>query len=123
MSITVEQHADVTLALLSGRINHTGAAQFETDLMAVVETTAEESPNIVLDMRDVEYMSSVGLRVLMLASKAAKAQDKNVVVAGLQSTMREIFEISRFDLVFKTYATTEEALSDLSSQALTSFTT
>jgi anti-anti-sigma factor len=76
---------------------------------------------VVIDLADVEYISSVGLRVLMLASKQAKAQGGALVVADLQPVVREIFEISRFTLVVEVFATLREALAKLSPAALAAF--
>ena len=44
----------------------------------------------MLDLSGVDYISSVGLRVLMLAAKQAKKQGGTVVVANLQTVVREI---------------------------------
>ena len=63
----------------------------------------EDGIAIVLDLSQVEYMSSVGLRVLMLAAKQCKGQHSNIAVAALGEQMREIFQISRFDMVFPVY--------------------
>lgn len=63
----------------------------------------EDGIAIVLDLSQVEYMSSVGLRVLMLAAKQCKGQHGNIAVAALGEQMREIFQISRFDMVFPVY--------------------
>jgi anti-anti-sigma factor len=69
----------------------------------------------------VEYISSVGLRVLMLASKQVKAQGGALAVADLQPVVREIFEISRFNLVLEVFPTLREALTKLSPAALAAF--
>jgi anti-anti-sigma factor len=76
---------------------------------------------VVIDLTGVEYISSVGLRVLMVASKEAKAHGRTLVVCGLQPVVREIFEISRFNLVLKVFATLREALTAVSPAALAEF--
>jgi anti-anti-sigma factor len=75
----------------------------------------------VIDLGAVEYLSSVGLRVLMLASKQVKAQGGALAVADLQPVVREIFEISRFNLVLEVFPTLREALAKLSPAALAAF--
>jgi anti-sigma B factor antagonist/stage II sporulation protein AA (anti-sigma F factor antagonist) len=67
----------------------------------------------VLDLGAVDYIASVGLRVLMLASRQVRAQGGTIVVAALQPLVREIFEISKFTLVFACFATVADALADL----------
>jgi anti-anti-sigma factor len=69
----------------------------------------------------VEYISSVGLRVLMLASKQVKAQGGSLAVCGLGPVVREIFEISRFTLVLDVFSALREALARLSEPALAAF--
>jgi anti-anti-sigma regulatory factor len=57
----------------------------------------------------------------MLASKQAKAQGGSLAVADLQPVVREIFDISRFNLVLQVFPTLREALAKLSPPALTAF--
>ena len=82
-----------------------------------MDEAAGTKHKILLDMTELAYMSSVGLRALMMAAKASKKVDGVVVVAALQSEMKEIFEISRFHFVFKTFDTVEEALKGMSTTA------
>ena len=64
----------------------------------------------MLDLGGVDYIASIGLRVLMLASRQARAQGGTIAVAALQPLVREIFEISKFTLVFPCFASVAEAL-------------
>jgi anti-anti-sigma regulatory factor len=57
----------------------------------------------------------------MLAEKQAKAQGGTIVVAAMQPVVKEIFEISRFTLVFETFPTVGEALAKLSPAALKAY--
>ena len=63
----------------------------------------------------VEYVSSVGLRVLMLAAKQVKAQNGRIAIAALTPLVSEVFQISRFDLVFSVFDTLDLALVTLAS--------
>jgi anti-anti-sigma factor len=75
----------------------------------------------VLDLSKVDYISSAGLRVLMLARKQAKAQGGTLVVAGLTPVVKEIFEISRFTVVFEVFASVRDALARISPSAAAAF--
>jgi anti-anti-sigma regulatory factor len=57
----------------------------------------------------------------MLAEKQAKSQGGAIVVAAMQPVVKEIFEISRFTLVFDTFTTVKEAIAKLSSAALKAY--
>jgi len=61
--------------------------------------------------------------VLMLASKQVKVQGGALAVTGLQPVVREIFEISRFNLVLEVFPTLREALAKLSPTTLAAFET
>ena len=63
----------------------------------------------------VEYVSSVGLRVLMLAAKQVTAQNGRIVIAALTPVVFEVFQISRFDLIFSVFDTLDSALVALAS--------
>jgi len=119
VEIEPRTYGDVLVVSLSGRINHKTADPLRDALMPLVEQP--ECGGIVLDLGGVDYMSSVGLRVLMLAAKTGKRLERPIVVAGLQPTMREIFEISRFNMVFDTYESVRDALGALSPSALGAF--
>ena len=59
---------------------------------------------LVLDFAGVEYISSVGLRVLMIAAPSrCAAGSARIAVAGLQPVVAEIFAISRFDMVLEVF--------------------
>ncbi|MFT5390528.1 MAG: anti-sigma B factor antagonist [Gammaproteobacteria bacterium] len=94
----------------TGRIDHRTANAFKDALSPFVERCAQGLGNVVLDLSETEYMSSVGLRVLMVAARQVKTSDGKMVLCGLQPLMNEIMTISRFDLIFDIYGTVDEAL-------------
>ena len=104
-----------------GRIDHLAAEAFQAAFLPYVDDCSSDYNRIVLDLSAVEYMSSAGLRVLMIAAKHCQKQNGKVVVAGMQPAMREIFEISRFNLIFTTYDQVRDALAALSPDALAAF--
>jgi anti-sigma B factor antagonist len=121
MELISKRFADTVVLFPQGRVDHATAEQFKAALAPHLAACATGGGRLVIDMTGVEYISSVGLRVLMLASKQAKAQGCTLVVCGLQPVVREIFEISRFNLVLSVFPTLHEALAALSAEALTAF--
>jgi anti-sigma B factor antagonist/stage II sporulation protein AA (anti-sigma F factor antagonist) len=73
----------------------------------------------VLDFSRVDYISSVGLRVLMIAGKAARARGARIAVAALRPVVQEIFSISRFNGVVEMFPTVAAALAAISPGAAT----
>lgn len=93
-----------------GEIDHGSSDDFRAPLLDAVEQAAASGDRLVIDFSGVTYMSSVGLRVMMIAGRTAKEKDVPVALAGLNDTMAEIFRISRFDKVFPVHDSVESAL-------------
>lgn len=94
----------------SGSIDHSTAGAFEASALPAVTQAKDAGGLLVVDLSDVDYMSSVGLRVLMLLAKSGKNEGVKVVIAGLGDALREIFQISRFDKIFDIFDTADAAL-------------
>jgi anti-anti-sigma factor len=105
---------DVVVASVSGRVDHANAEPFRSALWPLLESCAQGRDRLLLDLGRLDYISSAGLRVLMLAARQVKQQGGTVAVAGLGSVVQEIFEISRFTLVFPVFETVAAGLSGLS---------
>ena len=91
----------VTVVSPQGRIDLERAPLFEKALAPILEECKPGQRSVLLDFSGVDYVSSVGLRALMIAARRVAAQKGRIAVAGLQPLVREVFEISRFHLVFK----------------------
>src|SRR4051794_25526925 len=101
MQFSSRQLADVIVAAPVGRIDHAGAAVLEQALSPLLVEAGSAQNAVVLDFAGVEYISSVGLRVLMIAAKQMKGYGARIVIAGPQPVVAEILAISRFDRVLE----------------------
>ncbi len=110
MQVSTDVRDNGVVVSASGSIDHSSAAAFEEAAVPAVKLAVDAAGLLVVDLSDVDYMSSVGLRVLMLLAKAGKVDTVAVVISGLQPALQEIFQISHFDKIFKIYGSTEEAL-------------
>lgn len=115
MELGTSRHGDTVVLSPRGRIDHASAEAFRAALGPHLAQAGPGRP-LVLDLGAVDYIASVGLRALMLASRQARAQGGTIVVAGLGPLLREIFEISKFTLVFPCFATVADALGDLAAR-------
>jgi anti-sigma B factor antagonist len=121
MDLPLRRFADTVVLAPAARIDHGSAESFKDALRPHLGRCATAQDQLVLDLSGVDYISSAGLRVLMLARKQAKAQGGTLVVAGLTPVVKEIFEISRFSVVFEIFPSVREALARISPAALTAF--
>ena len=118
MEIKNKTYKDVLVLSPEGRIDHANSEDFRNGLGPFIDRCKTGGEWMVLDLAGVDYISSAGLRCFMLAEKQAKAQGGTIVVAAMQPVVKEIFEISRFTLVFETFATVHDAIDKLSPAAL-----
>jgi len=113
--------ADVFVATLAGRLDHTNAEELQSVLGPLVGHQDGLLKGLVLDFRQVEYISSAGLRILMLLSRQARLDQWRIAVATPQPSVAEIFAISRFNLVVEMFPSVREALAQISPSALSAF--
>ena len=117
MQCPTHAYADVVVVSADGRIDFAGAQELER---AIAPAIAPDSPvrGLVIDLAKVDYISSVGLRALMVAAKAMRARKAAIAVSSLRPVVAEIFEISRFHHVVDVRRTPRDAIGAMSSQAL-----
>jgi anti-anti-sigma factor len=84
----------------SGKIDESNWQAFSESLIDAVEQAATLGQDLVVNLANVPYMSSRGLRALTLARKAAGDRVEIVLVAA-DARLREILAISRYDKIFR----------------------
>jgi len=109
--------ADVIVAALAGNIDHQNARLLQDALSPVLSEAGDRNTPVVLDFSGVEYISSMGLRVLMVAAKQMRSNNVSISVAALQPFVLEIFEIARFRHVLPVFPSVRAALKDVSEEA------
>ncbi|HUH59408.1 MAG TPA: STAS domain-containing protein [Candidimonas sp.] len=93
MSLANEKIGNVLVVSTAGQINSANAAELEAELLALV---AQGEFHWVLDMSRLDYISSAGLRVVLLLAKRLKQNSGRLVLCSLQSHVHEVFDISGF---------------------------
>jgi anti-anti-sigma factor len=97
MDISQSQKDDVTVVALAGRFDAQSAGDAEDTLKAALEADAKK---ILVDMNEVEYISSAGLRVLLSTAKKLAGVSGKLVLCGLKPYVREVFEVAGFTTIF-----------------------
>lgn len=107
MNINVTEQNKICILELNGRMDATTVSSFEDVCKENLEKGFEK---ILVDMSALEYISSAGLRGILLMEKTSKAKQVPLVFYGLQSMVYEVFKISSFLSILKICTTKEEAL-------------
>jgi anti-anti-sigma factor len=92
---------------ITGRLDTTNYSILEKKLMDMIDSHHDK---ILVDCSKMDYVSSSGLRILLMALKKITMAKGKFVLCSLQENIREIFEISGFTNIFEIYATQDEAL-------------
>ena len=93
-----------------GSVTYQDANDFEANLIPSVAEAADAGGQLIIDFQDVDYMSSVGLRIVMVATREARKVSVEIIIANLNEKMREIFRITHFDNLFQVCESVEAAL-------------
>jgi len=109
MDIREETQGDVLVIRAAGRLDSGSAGELE----AVLPARAEANPKVVLDLTETPYVSSAGLRVLLMGAKKARAAGHKLALAGLSPSVREVFDISGFTSLFTIEADAASAVAAL----------
>ena len=83
--------AKLTLALV-GRLDTTTAPDLQDTLIPAFA----ESKDITLDFSEIAYVSSAGLRVLLMAEKEATGKNASMTLTGVSEDVMEVFEMTGF---------------------------
>jgi anti-sigma B factor antagonist len=98
---------DVTIVTIEGRLDANTSTALETRF---VELTEQGGRKFVFDLHGLEYVSSAGLRSLLLAAKKTKALQGKLALAGMNESVREVFDMSGFSAIFSICGTEAEAV-------------
>ena len=110
MEVAAERRNDVLSVLVSGRIDGSNAVAFEEAVRAAME---DGDRAMVMDLAELSYISSAGLRVLLSLAKDFSSREGELVLCSLSDRIREVVEISGFDRIIPVRATRADALASL----------
>lgn len=121
LSVESGQFADCRVVTVRGRVDHTNSDQFG----AALDQAARQAPaggGMVIDMSGLEFITSAGLRALLLAQRTVSAAGAKLVVCGVRGVVGEVFRISRFDTLLPVAETTGDAVGRISPAAVEAWT-
>jgi anti-anti-sigma factor len=110
VEISEQRDGEVVVLGPVGRIDNDTSPDFQSKLL---NSVGSDGARVLINLSGVDYISSAGLRALMMASKQSKASEGRLAVAALSPVVQEIFTISRFALVVQVFNTPGEAIEAL----------
>jgi anti-sigma B factor antagonist len=107
MEIIEEKNADINVFIIKGRLDSKTSQEFEEK---IVKSSKDGAKNMIFDFKELEYISSAGLRVILKATKEMKRTNGMIVLCSMQDYVKEVFEIAGFDTFLSIEETFDEAL-------------
>ena len=107
MEMTVGEAGGVKKVALSGRLDSAGVDVIETRFSAII---VPQGANAIVDLSDVEYLASLGVRMFISTTRALSWKGKKLVLFGATPAVTEIIETMGFSDVVPVVATESEAL-------------
>jgi anti-sigma B factor antagonist len=114
MTAKPESYAGCKILSVGGRIDFESALDFEHHINTMIR---EPSDYYIIELSQVELLSSAGLRVMLSTAKRVAQRNASLALAAPSSVVRQVFEISHFNLLFKIFASVPEAIAALKGSA------
>ena len=108
LTLEGEQKAGTLVVKATGRVDGSNASQLQGALQTVLEGNNSAT---VLDMENLSYINSAGLRVILLVAKQLQSKPAKFAVCSLPGPISEVFQLSGFDKIIPTYDAQDGALS------------
>lgn len=100
LTITVENHKRCSVIVIAGRIDSSNASELDNTLKELLDGGTS---NLILEMSQVEYMSSAGLRAIVSALREAKKKRGDVRISTPSERVAEVFSLAGLLPLFQTY--------------------
>ncbi|MCA9740654.1 MAG: STAS domain-containing protein [Deferribacteres bacterium] len=110
LEIVQSQQNDIAILSLQGRLDTNTSSSLETTLVDLVEKSQKK---LLLDLSALEFISSSGLRVLLMIAKRVKGMDGKMVLTSLKSNVQNVFEMAGFTMLFTILPSNEKAIEAL----------
>ncbi len=107
MQITIKSANDVALMAIGGRLDTQTAPDAQAQLSQLMDGGETK---ILIDFAELDYISSAGLRILLVAAKQLKTADGELRICNLNDVVKEVFDISGFSTIFAVFRSESEAL-------------
>jgi anti-anti-sigma factor len=113
VNIRRESLGFTTMVIPEGRLDYGAAAAFQTQVEQVLAGATSQPAGVIIDCAGLDYVSSAGLRVFLLAARASQRAGLSFAICALKPAVREVFDLSGFSRVIAVYPDRTAALAKM----------
>ena len=106
MAIEAERDGTILIAMTDTRVDGGNARAFQDELETII---GDDDRTVILDLQRLLYISSAGLRVILLTAKNLGRREVKFAVCSLTDPVQEVFKVSGFDKIIKVHPSLSEA--------------
>jgi anti-anti-sigma factor len=113
MEISATDHANVIVMTLKGSLDSAtagGALETISGALQQAVTQKKHDGNIVLDLSAVAFMSSAGLRTILISTQEARALGGDLRLAAATSNVYRVLDVSGFNKIIRYFAVVDDAV-------------
>lgn len=110
MEIEISKKEKAVVVYVKGRLDAVTSPELEKKVIGLVD---EGNNNFIINCNDLEYISSAGLRVILVVTKKLKSLNGKALLSNLKGVVKEVFNISGFTSILQICETEEEALNQI----------
>lgn len=107
MQVVEERENNTLILALEGRLDSTTSPDFEKQIVGAIQ---DDEKRMVIDLGGVEYISSAGLRAVLIGAKQMNAGYGKLALCGLSDKIMEVFHMSGFDKILNILPTRADAI-------------
>ena len=107
MKLLIEDVQGKTVARIGGSMDTASAPSFQEEMESRLN---QGDKNFVVEVAELEYITSAGLRAILAVAKKIKAAGGDICFCCLEGMVREVFEMSYFTQMFTIHDTLDQAL-------------
>jgi anti-anti-sigma factor len=110
MTIECTKEETATVVKVAGRMDAESAPQFE---QACEECIRDGAKNLAVDVAELKYVSSMGLRSFLMIAKALQSRGGKMMLCGLRGVVKEVFDMTHLTALFPVFDSTAAAIASI----------
>jgi anti-anti-sigma factor len=107
MEVAEERRADVVILAVAGRLDAASSKVLEE---AILKRIGDGERKLIVDLAGLDYISSSGLRVFLVAAKKMGAEKGKVLLCSMQEGVRQVFDLAGFSSILSIHHSRDDAL-------------
>ena len=110
MNVNIKTEGDISVIEVEGKIDNKTAPEIQNTVLS----STKEKKKVLIDMRKVIFLSSAGLRVLLLLYRQIKSQDGKIALVGISDEIKDVMTVTGFINFFSIADDMESGINELS---------